>query len=424
MAARGRLLDADRQLMSRFVRLALFSNAGEALGTLPGLRVESPWWSEVGPVVDATRRTFGVDVVVLRLRSAVSATPMAGGDLTYEVELMGELPAELALDSVVVDRPSGDEPLRAAWARPGGVAATIAWADTVLAAAGRPRTGPFLQVKSWNLSSVLRLPTALGDVWCKTVPPFMVSEGQILAIVATEDATIGPRVFGSDRASSTVLLGHVPGEDQYEAPEARLIEMVQRLVRLQTRFAGRVGDLLAAGLPDWRAQSLPARFGAFLARPEVRALLGHAELATLDGLIAELPRRLDAIAACGLPETLVHGDFHPGNWRFGDNGLVLLDWGDCGVGHPLLDLAGTFLGMVPTEIRGHVRQAWLDAWGAACPSADPARAADLIGPIAALRGAMVYQGFLDHIEPSERPYHEADVPACLRRAVADVRDGH
>src|SRR5206468_4324538 len=130
----------------------------------------------------------------------------------------------------------------------------------------------------WNLSSVLRLPTASGDVWCKTVPAFMVNEGEILAVVATEDATLGPRVLGSDRSTGTVLFGHVPGEDQYGAPEERLIEMAERLVRLQAGFAGRVGDLLDAGLPDWRLQSLPVRFGAFLARSDVRAPLDRADL--------------------------------------------------------------------------------------------------------------------------------------------------
>jgi hypothetical protein len=66
---------------------------------------------------------------------------------------------------------------------------------------------------------------------------------------------------------------------------------------------------------------------------------------------------------------------------------------------------------------GRVREACLNAWQAACPGADTARALELIEPIAALRAALVYQGFLDGIEPSERPYHEADVPACLRQAV-------
>jgi hypothetical protein len=325
--------------------------------------------------------------------------------------------ADDLLDLGLVD---GDEPLRAAWARPGGVATTLAWADTTLAAANRPRTGAAAQVKSWNLSSVLRLPTASGDVWCKSVPPFMTHEGTIIAMVATEDPSLVPRVLGSNPETRTVLLGDVQGVDQYDAPEERLIEMVHRLVGLQVRFVGRVDELLAAGLADYRAVSVPARLAALLGRPEIRVQLGAAELATLDVLVADLPDRLDALARCGLPETLVHGDFHPANWRYGADGLVLLDWGDAGVGHPLFDFAGTFLGRVPGAIRDRVRGAWLDAWQAACPEADSSRAAELIEPIASLRAALVYQGFLDGIEPSERLYHEADVPAALHRAAREA----
>lgn len=406
--------------MSRVIRLMICSGSGELLGALPGFSVDSPWWSEIQPVVEGALATFGVEVVILRLLSADSPTPMSGGIVRYLAELVGGLPAGLALAAVDADADGGEQPLRAAWARPGGVAATIAWADSVLLGLGRWRTGPAVQVKSWNLSSALRLPTTEGNAWCKSVPPFMAHEGTLISMIAAGDPTIVPPLLGSDPETRTVLLGDVAGEDQWVAPEERLIEMVRRLVALQAQWAGRTGELLAAGLSDFRAISLPARFGALLARPDVRAQLTGAELATLDALVADLPARLDALAACGLPETLVHGDFHPGNWRFGSGGLVLLDWGDAGVGHPLFDWAHSFLGYVPEGMRGNVRDAWLEAWRAKRPNSDRARAADLIRPIAALRAALVYQGFLDGIEPSERIYHEADVPECLRWAVREA----
>ena len=346
-------------------------------------------------MVEGARAAFGIEVAILRLLSADSPTPMLGGAVTYLAELVGDPPPASLFGHVDPGILGGDEPLRAAWARPGGVAATLSWADDVLAVAGRPRTGPAVQVKSWNLSSILRLPTASGDVWCKSVPPFMVHEGTIIAMVAAEDPTLVPPLLGSNPATRTVLLEHVRGEDQYDAPESRLIEMVQRLVALQVRWAGRVDDLLAAGLADYRAVSLPARLGALVGRPDVSALLSEAELAILDRLVAHLPSRLEALAACGLPETLVRGDFHPANWRYGADGLVLLDWGDAGVGHPLFDFAGSFLEHVPEALRGRVRAAWLDAWEAECPDADPTQAAELIEPIGPLRAALVYQGFLD-----------------------------
>lgn len=40
----------------------------------------------------------------------------------------------------------------------------------------------------------------------------------------------------------------------------------------------------------------------------------------------------------------------------------------------------------------------------------------LLEPVAALRQAVIYRGFLDGIEPSERVYHADDPPLWLRRA--------
>ena len=72
---------------------------------------------------------------------------------------------------------------------------------------------------------------------------------------------------------------------------------------------------------------------------------------TLDGFVAGLPARFAEVAACGVPDTLVHGDYHPGNVRGTPGRLVMLDWGDTGVGQPLLDLPA-FLEAVPPSSRG------------------------------------------------------------------------
>ena len=128
-----------------------------------------------------------------------------------------------------------------------------------------------------------------------------------------------------------------------------------------------------------------------------------------------LDRRNAEIAACGIPTTLVHGDFHRGNVRGDADRLVLLDWGDCGVGHPLLDQAA-FLDRMPAgETRG-VRAEWSRLWRETIPGCDPDRAATLLAPVAALRQAVIYRSFLDGIEPSERIYHASDPADWLTRA--------
>ena len=344
-----------------------------------------------------------------------------GGDVTYLAELVGEPPRDLPLTPAAANV-NGEQPLRAAWARPGGVTTTIAWADDALATIGRPRVGPVVQIKTWNLSSILRLPTADGDVWCKSVPPFLAHEGGIIALVGDDDTTLVPPLLASEPATGTVLLGDVPGDDDWDASEGRLLTMVRTLVRLQARWTDRIDELLITGLPDWRTRSLTELVEAVVSRPDVRDQFADAELRALDALTGRLPDRFAALDACGIPETLVHGDFHRGNWRFDGHALVLLDWGDTGVGHPMLDMS-SFEENVPDDVRRRVRAAWIDAWRGERPGADPSLAAELIAPIAALRRAVKYQGFLDRIEPSERRYHASDVRDWLRVALGQATDG-
>ena len=124
------------------------------------------------------------------------------------------------------------------------------------------------------------------------------------------------------------------------------------------------------------------------------------------------------MAACGLPDTLVHGDFHPGNVRGDGTTITLLDWGDAGVGHPLLDQPAFLRDLPDPADVAIVRARWTDAWRSVVPGSDPERVAALLEPVAAARQAVIYRRFLDGIEATEQPYHRADVPDWLRRTAA------
>jgi hypothetical protein len=397
----------------RQVTLLLCDGSGTLLGTLPPFEVEVPWWQEAEPVVAGARERFGLEVTVLRLIASQPAERAAGGPVTYLAEVSERPPVPLQPWPASAPDPLTDEPLRLPYARPGGPAQDLAWADAVLATTGRPRSGPAVQVKSWNLSSVWRLPTDHGPVWLKVVPPFFAHEGAMLQRL---DPAVVPPLITSE--GPRVLLVDVPGEDHWDGPLPVLLRVLGMLVRLQREWVDRVDELVEVGAPDWRV-------GAFV--PAVTELVdrtaGELDERTVVGLrslLAGLPERFAAVAACGVPDTLVHGDFHPGNTRGSaepDGRSVLLDWGDCGIGNPLLDQAA-FLGSIAEEKREPMRAAWAALWLAAVPGSDPDRAASLLAPVGALRQALVYRTFLDGIEPAERVYHENDPGTWLRRAAA------
>ena len=179
------------------------------------------------------------------------------------------------------------------------------------------------------------------------------------------------------------------------------------------------GTARVGTVPDWRAPALGAAIAEVVER--TRDEVSAEDRATLAHFVRGLPGRFDGVAACGVRDTLVHGDFHPGNFRGDERTLTLLDWGDSGVGHPLLDQPA-FLDGVPSGAVGAVRARWLQQWSEAAPGSDPARASVLLAPVAAARRAVVYRTFLDNIEPSEQPYHRADPAQWLIRTAALVRE--
>ena len=277
-----------------WAEVVLVSGEGALLGKLPPVLTERPWWQEAGAVVRAVRQAHGVHVTVLRLLRAERECP-PGGRVTYLAEVAGPVSCEPCQEAL------SDHPLRRSYARPGGPRRDLAWASSVLAARGLTPVGAPEQIKSWNLSSVWRIPLSQGSAWLKVVPPFFAHEGALIAALEPHGGV--PQVLGFERG---------------------------------------------------------------------RALLAE------------------------------------------------IDWGDAGIGHPLLDEAA-FLERVPPEQRGPLRDHFHAAWQRALPSCDPARAEQLIAPIAAARQAVIYDKFLDQIEPSEHPYHQQHPLRWLVRAAQACR---
>ena len=381
--------------------IVLTTPDGAVIGCLPELPVATPWWQEAEPVVSAVRERHGFEITILRLLSAEKIEP-PGGRVTYLAEVPQPVPADPWPGTLDEQRK------RHAYAKPGGPAADLAWANSVLAERGHVPAGSPVQIRTWNLSSLWRIPIADQTAWLKVVPGFFAHEGALLARLAGEPV---PVLLAHDGGRS--LLAEIPGEDLYVAELPQLLEMVSLLIGIQLSWRHRVDELLALGLPDRREPALSAAIADVIERTADE--LSAEDRAALARFMRDLPERFSQIAGCGIGDTLIHGDFQPGNFRGDGNALTLLDWSDSGVGHPLLDQPA-FLISVPDDTRAPVRDHWLQQWREAIPGSDPARAAFLLGPIAAAGQAVIYRNFLDRIEPAEAPYHQSDPATWLRRA--------
>lgn len=449
--------------MCRTVTLVLVDATGRPLGALPPYDVPEPWWQQVGTIVDGARQRYGVDVAVLRLLAADRPAP-PGGRLTYLAEVSA--PPTVPLTPVPLTAVSltpapltpvrggadhGDltstsghlapHPLRAPWAEPGGPGRSLAWAAAELDRFGRPVTAVH-QHRTWNLSAIWQLdsegraagaggfgtagPVAgvgsadaagraagagraggAGSAWLKQVPAFFKHEAAVLRWLGGAAPHLAPTLLAADGAGR-LLLDHVPGEDRYAADPAERAGIAADHHTIQRRAAVDAPALVAAGVPDLRGPALAGW---------IRDRLAPHDVAVAADLLAGLDDRLARLADCGLPDTLVHGDLHPGNVRGDGRRRTLIDWGDAFVGHPAFDIL-RLTDTLDEATAAPLRAAWAARWQADVPGSDPHRAVDLLRPVASLRMAAVYAMFLAGIEPAEHPYHRDDVPACLSQAAA------
>lgn len=315
---------------------------------LPAFEVALPWWQEVAGVVAGARSHYGLDVSVLRILETEPGRTN-GGKVTYLAEV-------------------AEHPLRPDYARPGGPARSLAWAQSVL---DRPITS-ISQERTWNLSAIWKLGTPTGTVWLKQVPRFFWHEAAVLR-------HLGRPVLIAADGEGRMLLEDIPGTDLYEADFATLLAIADDCAGYQIAALSHVDALRAQGVPGM----LP------------------------------LPKPWPIPAA--MPQTLVHGDLHPGNVCGTPTERTIIDWGDSFIGHPGFDIL-RLSERVEGERRAELIARWAGHWRRAVPGCDPQREAQLLRPVAALRNAAVYAHFLEHIEPTEHPYHAADLPFWLAEA--------
>jgi hypothetical protein len=317
------------------------------------------------------------------------------------------------------------------WVEPAFRDDATAWIRARLAERGIEQTGEIEQphVRWW--STVMRVPTAEGDLWFKANAPPHAFEAGLLAILERVHGGHVPELVARDAASGRLLMRD-GGERLRELVRApRDLHHWQTLLpeyaELQVALAPHLGDLLDAGVPDERLAVLPDHLRTLLDDREACMVgrehgLTEDEHSRLRALLPDFAERCERLAAYGIPETIQHDDLHDGNVFVRDGRYLFFDWGDSCVTHPFQSLVVALRALAyrlelqpggPDVLR--LRDAYLEPFARFGAHRDLVDAADLAHYVGTAERSLSWNRFIREREPQYRADDEDAVPYGLRR---------
>jgi hypothetical protein len=395
---------------------------------VPRMPIDQLWKVPLGTINHDVRRIYGIETTILLLISqqrddaACTITSLrllenhspdwapppamrwAGaaelGAVTFANAEQGQAAEEILAERRI-------PVLRPPWARPGWYREAAGWLEAALASSGYRPSGAIEQIKTWDLSCILRVPTERGAVYFKATnpAPLMANEARVSAGLAAmfPDRVPAPLVADPERGWLALAdFGPAVLELGFATPLDVRAAVLADFGRLQIAAADQIERLLAIGCADRRLAQLAAAIDPLLA-----------DELTMAGIEAEQRERLRAAgpalkALCArldagrVPATLVHGDLHLANVAQGASGYLFFDWCDAAVSHPFLDMSD-ILHEADPAIQTRLRDSYLAVWTDYEPLERLAQLWRLAHPLCALYQAVSYRSLIRHTEPRNRP---------------------
>jgi hypothetical protein len=234
-------------------------------------------------------------------------------------------------------------PEKGPFEKPGWMEELLAWVQDQIAPLGLRLTGDVHQLSASGSFNLTRIDTSGNPVWFKATGEPNRHELPLTLSLADLFPTYVPRVLAIHSAWNGWLSENVSGNSLGDAADsAPWDRAAEALAELQIRSIGKTAQLVGAGAKDVRIGRLAERIDAFLSR--MRELMAMQTKRTPAPVIErEFKRLADVLKhSCtllegfGLPHTLGHLDFNPGNIFVDGDQCVILDWAEGAISNPLL----------------------------------------------------------------------------------------
>ncbi|WP_411139275.1 phosphotransferase [Streptomyces sp. C10] len=311
------------------------------------------------------------------------------------------------------------------------------WIGHVAEQVGLAPTGPPVRAHVRPWSAVLRVPTEHGPLWFKANSPSAVHEARVLRVLHALSPTRVTEPVTVDETTGWFLArsagAPLPDVATLEEDLSRWETVLSEYAVLQHASAPHIDELIAAGTPDMRPESLADTFASVLDDPDSLWVEepGGLSREEYDGLLvlrSPLRAWCDELAELGIASTIQHDDLHAGNIFAGADGHVFIDWADACVSHPFGSLLhpereiATRWGLAPEAPELHrLRTAYFGPWAATHDPATLHRARRLALAVTCVVRALAWRRALDGVERSAlKEYYARPEPRWLRNLLHAV----
>ena len=312
---------------------------------------------------------------------------------------------------------------RAPWARLGWLEDVRMWLEPEVARLGHSLVG-IEQGKQWSISSVLRIETDGPDLYFKVSArlPLCVEEAPVTAMLAERFPGYVPAPLAVEPRAGLDPAAGVRRPHRLAAAARRPRGAVSPVCRPAAAFgrasrpscsptAVSTGGSTCSKRRSIRSSTTPARSHRLDSRRRSRSSGGSRRT------LKDTCRRL---AGFGLPDTLVHGDLHPGNVARIDGELAYFDWTDACIAHPFFDLQ-SLQWQKDEATRAALLDAYLGAWEGVESPERLREAAALAAIVTPLHHAVSYQTDRRQSRAGRQAGAGRDAPVPARDPRPDAR---
>lgn len=266
------------------------------------------------------------------------------------------------------------------WVEPTWLEQATHWIERELHRQGIKRIGSIEQPHIRHWSTVLRVPTIIGNIYFKAVIPNLAYEAGLTQTLSHWYPDSVPQILAANREQGWLLMSdggmRLRESLKTENDIQCWVDFLPIYAQLQKQSVQHLDELLELGVPDRRLVTLPTKFQELLTNTELLGLnrpdgLSSDEYQRLQDSANKVAKLCEQLATFRVPKTLHHGDLHDGNVFIRDERYWFFDWGDSSIAHLFFILHSIYFSLKQRfeldsssfwfkQIRGFYLESWTE----------------------------------------------------------------